>query len=229
MPQLEYVVKGYKRSVPNQSRSRLPITPPIMTKLREEWERLPSRANGSMLWAAACMCFFGFLRSGEVVTPTDSGFDPEVHLAYGDVRINDLNDPSFLEIHLKASKTDPFRLGVSVYIGKTASGMCPVAAILAYSVQWGNTPGPFFRFDDGRNLTRARFVEAVRKALLAAGINADRYSGHSFRIGAATTAAAKGVPDSLIKTLGRWQSEAYTLYIRTPREHLCAVSQTLCS
>ena len=34
--------------------------------------------------------------------------------------------------------------------------------------------------------------------------------------GGATTAAARGVPDHLIKTLGRWSSDAYQIYIRTP-------------
>ena len=227
MPQLEYVTKGYKRAVPNHSRTRLPITPPILSKLREEWEKLPVRPDGVMLWAAACTCFYGFLRAWEIVIPTDTGFDPEVHLTQGDVRVNDVRDPQYLEVRLKASKTDPFRLGVSVFIGKTSSGNCPLAAILAYAVQRGTAHGPFFKFKDGRSLTRARFVEAVRKALVSAGIGAEQYSGHSFRIGAATTAAAKGVPDSLIKTMGRWRSEAYTLYVRTPREQLCAVSQTL--
>ena len=65
-----------------------------------------------------------------------------------------------------------------------------------------------------------------RKALMAAGVQAEAYTGHSFRIGEATTAAAKGVADNLIKALGRWTSEAYQIYIRLPREQL-AVSTTV--
>jgi hypothetical protein len=33
----------------------------------------------------------------------------------------------------------------------------------------------------------------------------------------------------LIQTLGRWSSDAYLLYIRTPQEALAAVSQALAS
>ena len=40
--------------------------------------------------------------------------------------------------------------------------------------------------------------------------------GHSFRIGAGSVAAAGGLPDWLIKVMGRWSSDCYQLYIRTP-------------
>ena len=52
-------------------------------------------------------------------------------------------------------------------------------------------------------------------------------SGHSFRIGAATTAALRGVEDSVIKMLGRWESSAYQRYLRTPRKSLAALSARL--
>ena len=55
------------------------------------------------------------------------------------------------------------------------------------------------------------------------------YSGHSFRIGAVTMAASKGIEDSLIKILGRWESSAYQRYVKIPRERLAAVSQSLAS
>ena len=94
-------------------------------------------------------------------------------------------------------------------------------------VVYGHSPGPFFLFADSLYLTADRFVTALRSALWSAGTDDAHYAGHSFRIGAASTAAAKGIQESLIKTMGRWESSAYMLYIRTPRETLCAVAQTL--
>ena len=124
---------------------------------------------------------------------------------------------------IKLSKTNPFRHGVFIYLGQCDSNLCPVVAVVSYMVLRGSAPGPFLQFADGRYLTRDQFRENVRSALQRAGIDHSRYSGHSFRIGAATTAALRGLPDSLIKTLGRWESAAYTVYIRTPRETLCSV------
>ena len=60
-----------------------------------------------------------------------------------------------------------------------------------------------------------------------AGFDPEKYAGHSFRIGAVTTAAACGVPVDVVKTLGRWKSHAYQLYIRIPDSQLSAISNSL--
>jgi len=88
----------------------------------------------------------------------------------------------------------------------------------------GDGPGTLFKWQSGKFLTRAVFVDKLRSALTAAGYSAEKYAGHSF-----TTAAQCGMEDSLIKTLGRWESSAYTRYIRTPQATLQAVSRRLVS
>ena len=99
-----------------------------------------------------------------------------------------------------------------------------MAATLAYLAL---SPGFLFKFRDGRPLTKARFVDAVRSALATAGLNPKDYAGHSFRIGAATTAHSRGLNDSTIQTLGRWSSSAYLVYIKTPKEQLAVFSSIL--
>ena len=61
-------------------------------------------------------------------------------------------------------------------------------------------------------------MREVQKALELAGEDSSLFNGHSFRIVAATTASASGLEDSLIRTLGRWESDAYRRYIKIPRE-----------
>ena len=205
MPRLGYTLKGVKRVEAEKGvgqRPRLPITPPLLRKLKRVWERSAEHCDTKMIWAACCMAFVGFLRAGEMTVPDEGAYDASVHLGVEDVAIDNASSPSYVRVHIKKSKTDPFRHGVDLFLGRTRTDLCPVAAILSYLVAKGAGPGPFFRFTDGRPLTRSRFVDRVREALADAGVDAGSYCRHSFRIGAATTAAARGIEDSIIKTFG---------------------------
>jgi len=66
-----------------------------------------------------------------------------------------------------------------------------------------------------------------RSALQLCDLPADHYFTHRFHIGAATIAAAEGVPSWLIKVLGRWSSDCYEHYNRTPQETLLVIARKL--
>jgi hypothetical protein len=70
-------------------------------------------------------------------------------------------------------------------------------------------------------------VDELHRVLREVGVDSTKFNGHSFRIGAATTAAKKGMEDSVIKTLGRWRSLAYLQYIQIPRSQLAQYSKLL--
>ena len=232
MAMLQQTLRGVKRiqsrgNLP--SRVRLPITTDILNLMRAIWEKDPSSHNNIMLWAASTICFFGFFRSGEISVPARDKFDPECHLTLRDVSVDDPGNPSAVCLNLKQSKTDPFRKGVQIYIGATNNQLCPVAALMAYlAIRDRDPTSPLFKFQDNEPLTRDRFVREVRKSLREAGLDQSKYAGHSFRSGAATEAAARGLEDSLIKTLGRWESSAYQVYIQLPRHHLIISGITAC-
>ena len=155
--------------------------------------------------------------------------EPTPPLTPRDVAVDDRDCPTLVRIHLSRSKTDPFRHGVDIYLGRMSKDLCPVAALLAFMAVRRAGQGPLFVYVDGTPLTRDRLVETVRRILRQAGVSPAGYSGHSFRIGAATTSAQAGLQDSVIKMLGRWESTAYQRYVRTPRETLAAISAHLVS
>ena len=228
MPQLELALRGTRKEQSGQAKqTRLPITPSVLLRMRQVWDRDGASWDHIMLWAACCLGFFGFLHSGELTAAEDGEFDPKQHLSFRDIAVDNPADPSVLSVRIKQSKTDPFRQGVTIFVGRTNTPLCPVTAVLAYLAVRGQGEGPLFRFSDGQPLTRQRLVLAVRRALAAAGYRSEDYAGHSFRIGAATTAAACGVPVDVIKALGRWKSQAYQLYVRLPRSQLAEISRTL--
>lgn len=227
---LHYILQGVRRREARQGKGvkpRLPITPAILRRLKTVWTKESGDRDTVMVWAACCLAFFGFLRVGEFTVPEDTGFDPLVHLSRADVRVDGSRQPHMLQVDIKQSKTDPFRKGITLFLGQTGKKLCPVEAARAYLRVRGGAEGPLFRFKDGRPLTRQRFIRKVRSGLVEAKVEVSGYSSHSFRIGAATAAAAVGVEDSVIKTLGRWKSAAYHLYVKIPRQELAGYSQQL--
>ena len=78
-----------------------------------------------------CLCLFGFLRAGEVVVP-ETNFGISQYLTYADIAVGDLVDRKQLQMNIKQSETDLFRLGVKVWIGRIVGNLCPVVAILSY-------------------------------------------------------------------------------------------------
>ena len=129
-----------------EKRERLPITPPILRKIRSVWDGRAGEHDIVMLWAACCLAFFGFLRAGELTIPSDSAYDPSMHLSWGDLAVDAPENPTVLSVLLKASKTDPFRKGITLYIGQVPSDLCPVSAMLAYLLLRGrrNAYPPLF-------------------------------------------------------------------------------------
>ena len=111
MPWLEYVLKGAKKKLPASSRQQLPITPHILLRLKQVWQKDPARQDAEMLWAASCLCFFGFLRSGEVVSPSERTYDAQSHMCFDYIRVDNRSAPTFIQVQIKTDH------GVTIYIG----------------------------------------------------------------------------------------------------------------
>ena len=96
----------------------------------------------------------------------------------------------------------------------------------AYLAIRGDGPGPLFLCQNGQPLSCTLLTNWLRQIMASAGISSN-FSSHSFRIGVATVAGRNGIPDHLIQELGRWKSNAFQSYIRTPSAALASLSQKL--
>ena len=102
-PLLHLLLCGIKCTGGLSSRQRLPIT-----MIKEELARAPDCLlyNKLMLWLAFTPAFYGFLCSSEFTSPSTTQFNPLVHLCFTDVSFT---SEGCLTMHLKSSKTDPYR------------------------------------------------------------------------------------------------------------------------
>ena len=91
---------------------------------------------------------------------------------------------------------------------------CPVVELKNYLANRDKASGPFFKLD---NKPVPRHVYNNKNQMI--GEDTTNYSAHSFRIGATTYWASKGMSELQIKQLGRWKSDAIFKYLRGPISH----------
>ena len=167
-----------------------------------------------LLWTAFTLSFYGFLRANECLS-----------LTWSDVLIH--ND--YISITLRQSKIDPFQRGQLVYVYATSTTACLVRAMHNYKNMFITKQPHHLVFCAGTisPLSYQQLTTILRSLLSQAGLCPSLHPSHSFRIGAATTAAAVGLAPSLIKTLGRWNSNAYMVYAFCPQSVIATVPQRL--
>ena len=173
---LRLSLRGIKRSQGHQSKVRRPITLLLLNFFYHllNVQRTDNR-DSLMLWEAMTLAFFGFLRIGELTC--NSTFDPKLHLMNRDVTFMPRNSPhapcQYMLVRLKVSRTDPFRQGQTIVIGKTNSPLCPISAMVAYlnSRPLSSDSRPLFTFVSGGLLTREKLTRKTRLLISKGGLD----------------------------------------------------------
>ena len=245
-PRLQRTLRGIKifhAARETGPRERLPITRDLLLRLVARLDI--STYEGSTLQAAFCLAFAAFLRIGEFTwssTDWNAGSDNfhQWHMTRSSVHFYPTptqgHIPERLLLTLPATKTDPFRRGITLTIAAVNDNACAVTALYHLMTRWPTAPYaplfsniPFHTFAANNSLAsfdRNWVVTRLRNLLLEEGVPG-HYSGHSFRRGAATWARQAGISDEDIQLLGRWKSDAYKRYIEVHPEHILGVSRRL--
>jgi len=202
------LLQGLDKSASRPDR-RLPIT---FDRLCSLVAQLPATCydefEATLFRATFSLAFFAFLRISELL---GGGSCARRGLQMSDVQLG-----VGLTVFISGSKTDQRGKGTTLYTPPATAYplVCPVQAMHRFLAMRSSQATQLFVHQDGSPLTRRQFQAVLTKAAAALGWDTNRYTSHSFRIGAATTAAANGMSEDFIKTRGRWASAAFRTYIR---------------
>ena len=121
-------------------------------------------------------------------------------------------------VFLKNSKTDVLRKGVTIMLGCSEVEICAVCRMKDYlKTKLSKLPNdPLFTDKQNVVLSKKAFVTTLKVQLALTGFDPALFSGHSLRAGSATSASNANFQTWEIQLLGRWQSNAYKLYLRNP-------------
>lgn len=204
------MLKGYGKLTFSLD-SRLPITRPILHRLLNIASEIVTSPYELCLFRAMCsLAFHAFLRVGEMaITNHDNAILTVDSLTK---LVNSHNHVVSIQVTFRRYKHSYNQPPFSLTLQRQFS-FCPVQYLLDYLDYRGSAPGALFILKD-LPVTRKYFCDLLTMAIKRCGLNPSRYKGHSFRIGAASDAAERGMSDTQIRTLGRWKSNAFLRYIR---------------
>ena len=223
---LNQTLRGIDREHSTPITQKLPITFDLLCQLYVFINF--SDIDNIVYWSAMTLAHFLLLRAGEFVVTDPS----QTILSINDIEIKLTKDnQEYIALNIRKSKTDQANHGIRLYTGHTNHKVCAVCAMKAnLRVQHQHstaTTSPLFRLSTGVAMSRIDLKNFLSALLRLINIPCDRYSTHSFRIGGATSAAVAGLKDYEIKMLGRWTSDCYKRYIRSPISMFLHISQQI--
>jgi hypothetical protein len=198
---------------------------PLAHDVGDDTERL-NRLNKK---AALSTAFCGLLRAAEMALQPGETWHPELNLSRADVKFHyDEHGALYAVLMMRPCKNGKYMRGKTVPIVLAGGGTLidPVSALWELYAgdpvpEAAEHVTPLFRLR-GRGTTGSLTVDQVRieiKTLMSSlGLDPARFGAHSLRIGGATAAAAAGVPPSVIRVMGRWNSDIFEIYTRLTQQ-----------
>ncbi|MEG7522171.1 MAG: hypothetical protein M3H12_03610, partial [Chromatiales bacterium] len=175
------------RAVPDV---RLPVTLPILTQLVNAVPTVvTSHYKQVMLRAMMVLAFKAYLRVGEMVP--GSARTSQNCLQRQDVTVTgELISVSFRHFkHSGRRGSQSLQIDGGVVPG---TSIYPARCVSEFHQARGTLQGPLFAYVDGTPMLRREFDLSLKHLLEFCGLSSTVFKGHSFRIGAATSAALRG-------------------------------------
>lgn len=233
------VWQGIKRTEPQVAkRTRLPLTTDLVRFIASRTSL--SSPRECMLLAAIAVATYGLMRSGEL---TRTSHNAESTLLWLDIAFmrddkslcdkssaTSMQQAQQLLVTLRSSKADVERQGVTICIAASLPVQCLLRHALLQTLPLRSDKPVFSLRISDQALTRHDLVTFMRSKLRQSeqwASKAHMFSGHSFRRGGATSLSQAGVPESMIRTLGRWTSDCVRLYVQSDHSSIASASRRM--
>ncbi|QRV81470.1 site specific recombinase, phage integrase family protein [Ceratobasidium sp. AG-Ba] len=218
-PRLYKLIQGAKNLAPPGSSTpeRKPVTVYMLEVL--DWTLDHSNDEDCAILAVALIAFWCQCRLGELLGSSSRHFDPRVLPSRSAVGPQ-ISTEGSRPLHLPRTKTHQVK-GESVVITTQSCRVDPIRAINRHLSHSQHLPPTCHLFayrhpntSGFKILTAERFLSRCNKIWSAHGFS--RITGHCFRIGGTTGFLKAGVPPEVVKSMGRWGSDAFYKYWRDP-------------
>jgi len=167
-----------------------------------------------VIWACACVSFFGSFRIGELLASKENGYDLGSTLLWKNVRLKE----DHCLIHIESPKSNAKEGEFVDLFPIPGEDCCPVSVLKTLSSLTKKSDlSPVFSFTSVRPLTPPVFNQTLRDLLRPfLGQSADQFSSHSLRAAIPSVLATRPdlANDQDIKGWGRWDSPCYKRYTR---------------
>ncbi|KAG2091354.1 uncharacterized protein F5147DRAFT_823190 [Suillus discolor] len=168
------------------------------------------------VFACLTSAFYALCRLGELTVKTIKMFDPKNNVKRSDIEFDVEDRHGFRATRIFLPCTKVSAVGEGVYWARQENLADPMAAL------WNHFEVNNLRLKDhlfawkhnkgSRLLTRSEFWKRIGGIVKRARLG--DLKGHRLRIGGTLEYLLRGIPFDVVKTMGRWSSEAFTGYLR---------------
>jgi hypothetical protein len=213
--QVKAALDGATNLAPPSSKrpKREPFTLPLIEMLFSKLD--PSDPLDASVRACLATSFFTLVRIGEFTVSSLDSFIPSANIKRSDVRYATDRHGHHVTV-FKIPRTKCSRDGEDVYCAAQPGPINPISELENhFSINNPPADGHLFAYlhsGTHRPLTKRSFLNRINNVATSLGL--DPLKGHGVRIGGTLEYLLWGIPFDVVKSMGRWTSDAFTLYLR---------------
>ncbi|KAG2738358.1 hypothetical protein P692DRAFT_201874035 [Suillus brevipes Sb2] len=227
--ELKAVLDGATAVAPSSSKreKRIPFTPTIIIHFREHMNL--EDPKDAAIFACITTAFYSVARLGELTVPAMKDFDPTKHVTRGHVsQGQDRNQLPVTKFHIPQTKSSP-REGEDIYWAEQEGLSDPKSAFENHlRINTADSSAHLFAWKHKNGLRPLSKREITKRISdISRSANLPNLKGHSIRIGGTLEYLLRGIPFEVVKSMGRWSSDAFTIYLRDHARILAPYIQAL--